>query len=41
MGRHGTNGINKNGEILIDFCASQGLTIGRTSFIHKEIHKNT
>jgi hypothetical protein len=24
MGRHGTNGINENGEISIDFCAGQG-----------------
>jgi hypothetical protein len=41
MGRHGTNGINENGEMFIDFCASQGLTIGGTLFIHKDMHKNT
>jgi endonuclease/exonuclease/phosphatase family metal-dependent hydrolase len=34
MGRHGTNGINENGEIFIDFCSSQELTIGEILFIH-------
>jgi hypothetical protein len=38
MGRHGTDGINENAEM---FCSSQGLTIGRILFIHKEIHKGT
>jgi hypothetical protein len=38
MGRHVKN---ENGEMFIDFCASQELTIGGTLFIHKEIHKNT
>jgi endonuclease/exonuclease/phosphatase family metal-dependent hydrolase len=41
MGRHGTSGINYNGKMLIDFCASQELTIEGTSFILKEVHKNT
>jgi hypothetical protein len=41
MGRHGTNGINENGEMFIDFRASQELTIGGILFIQKEIHKNT
>jgi hypothetical protein len=27
--------------MFIDFCASQGLTIGGILFIYKEIHKNT
>jgi hypothetical protein len=39
MGKHGTNEINENGEMIIEFCASQELTIGGTFFIHKEIHK--
>jgi endonuclease/exonuclease/phosphatase family metal-dependent hydrolase len=38
MGRQGTN---ENGEMFIDFCASQEPSIGGTLFIHKEIHKNT
>jgi endonuclease/exonuclease/phosphatase family metal-dependent hydrolase len=41
MGRHGINRINENGEMFIDFCASQELTLGGTLFTHKEIHKNT
>jgi hypothetical protein len=41
LGRHGTNEINENGEMFIDFCASQEHTTGGTLFIHKEIHKNT
>jgi hypothetical protein len=41
LGRHGTNGINENGKMFIDFCESQEPTIGGTLFIHKEIHKNT
>jgi hypothetical protein len=34
MGRHGTNGINENGEMFIDFCTSHEPTIGGTLFIH-------
>jgi endonuclease/exonuclease/phosphatase family metal-dependent hydrolase len=37
MGMHGTNRINENGEMFIDFCASQELTIGGTSYIKKFI----
>jgi hypothetical protein len=39
MGRYGTNTINENAEMFIDFCACQEFTIGGTSFIRKEIHK--
>jgi hypothetical protein len=35
MGKLGTNGINENGEMFIDFCASQELTIGGTLSVHK------
>ena len=41
MGTHGEGVINENGEMFCDFCASNGLVIGRTLFPHKKSHKPT
>jgi hypothetical protein len=41
MGRHGLGDRNENGEMFVDFCAHNGLVIGGTLFIHKNIHKET
>ena len=41
MGTHGEGVINENGEMFCDFCASNGLVIGRTLFPHKKSHKLT
>jgi hypothetical protein len=41
----GTNSLhethNDNGERMIDFATSHGMSIGSTMFIHKDIHKMT
>ncbi|XP_063933559.1 craniofacial development protein 2-like [Zophobas morio] len=41
IGSFGETIKNKNGELLIDFCNSNGLIILNTWFQHKEIHKFT
>lgn len=41
MGQHGLGVMNENGELLVDFCASNELVIGGTLFPHKECHKVT
>lgn len=41
MGNEGIGEQNKNGEMLVDFCATNGLVIGGTLFPHRNIHKTT
>ena len=38
-GTRGDGVINENGEMFCDFCASNGLVIGGTLFLHKKSHK--
>ena len=37
-GKWGVNGINENGELLVDNCAERGLFLAQT-FQHKLIHR--
>jgi hypothetical protein len=39
MGKHSQGEINNNGELFVDFCASNDLVIGGTIFAHKNCHK--
>ena len=41
IGRQGDSDINRNGRILLQFCATNRLSIMNTFFRHKEIHKYT
>ena len=41
MGTQGMGEINENGERLADLCALDGLVIGGSLFMHKNIHKAT
>ena len=42
MGQQGAKcKMNENGELLIDFCATNEMAIGGTLFPHKECHKTT
>jgi hypothetical protein len=41
MGRHGLGDRNKNGEVFVDFFSHNGLVIGGTLYIHKNMHKET
>jgi exonuclease III len=41
IGRHGDAHLNTNGELLLDFCAGNGLSVMNTYFQHKNIHKYT
>ena len=41
IGRQGDSDINRNGEYLLQFCATNGLCIMNTFFRHKEIYKYT
>ena len=41
MGTQGLGEINENGERLADLCAVEGLVIGGSLFMHKNIHKAT
>ena len=41
MGNQGLGNQNHNGELFIDFCATNGLIIGGSLFPHKDIHKAT
>ena len=41
MGTHGEGDTNKNGELLCDFCATNGLVIGGILFRHRKSHKLT
>ena len=37
----GSQGINNNGERLVNFCLNNNCVIGRTIFQYKDIHKLT
>ena len=39
MGKEGLGDVSENGEELVDMCALNGLSIGRTLFAHKRVHK--
>ncbi|KAK4327054.1 hypothetical protein Pmani_002500 [Petrolisthes manimaculis] len=41
VGKWGVNGINENGECLVDLCAEAGLFLANTCFEHKLIHRYT
>jgi hypothetical protein len=41
MGRHELGDRNENGKMFVDFCVHNGLVIGGTLFIHKNIPKET
>ncbi|XP_073668552.1 uncharacterized protein [Paramisgurnus dabryanus] len=41
MGTQGLGEMNENGERLADLCALEGLVIGGSLFMHKNIHKAT
>ncbi len=38
VGRYGVEGVNKNGQHLVDICAERGLFLSNT-FQHKMIHR--
>ncbi len=39
MGRYGVEGVNKNGQHLMDIYAERGLFLSNTFFQHKMIHR--
>ena len=41
MGKHGVGERNENGEMFLDFCMRNNLTIGGTIFQHPNVHKCT
>ena len=41
MGPHGIGKCNENGERLLDFCASNHMTVSNTWFQHKLLHQAT
>ncbi len=41
VGKWGTEGVNENGEHLVDVCAERGLFLANTYFQHKMIHQYT
>ena len=41
VGKWGVDGVNENGEYLVDTCAERGLFLTNTFFEHKMIHRYT
>lgn len=41
MGGQDVDGINDNGQYLVDVCAERGLFLGNSFFQHKLIHRYT
>jgi hypothetical protein len=41
MGKHSIGEVNENGGMLIEFCDSHDMLIGRTMFPHQDVHKTT
>ncbi len=41
VGKYGVEGVNKNGQYLVDICAERGLFLPNTFFQHKMIHRYT
>ncbi len=41
VGKYGVEGVNENGEHLVDICAERGLFLSNTFFQHKMIHRYT
>ena len=41
MGKHAIGTINNNGERLLEFCLTHGMTVGGFIFPHKAVHKVT
>ncbi len=39
VGKYVVDGVNENGEYLVDICAERGLFLSNTSFQHKMIHR--
>ncbi len=40
-GKFGVDGVNENGQYLVDICAVKGLFLTNTFFQHKMIHRYT
>ncbi len=41
IGKYGVEGVNENGQYLVDICAERGLFFSNTFFQHKMIHRYT
>ncbi len=41
VGKFGVDGVNENGQYLVDICAERGLFLANTFFQHKMIHRYT
>ncbi len=41
VGKYGVDGVNENGQYLVDICAERVLFLSNTSFQHKVIHRYT
>ena len=41
VGQHGVEGVNENGDHLVELCAERNVFLANTFFQHKDIHKYT
>ena len=41
VGKYGVEGMNENGQYLVDICAERGLLLANTFLQHKMIHRYT
>ncbi len=41
IGKYGVEGVNENGQYLVDICAERGFFLSNTFFQHKMIHRYT